>query len=86
MDEKAPDTSAVRPTRAWTLFVLVLGIAAWPISFAAVYDPDTWLIPIDAPAAALIATILVVPGALIVWVLGLAILWVRKRLRRSASA
>lgn len=86
MDEKAPDGSGGLPLRGWTHSVLALGIFAWPVLFAAVYDPDAWLIPIDAPAAALIATILVVPGALIVWVLGLAILWVRKRMRRSASA
>ena len=85
MDEKAPDVSVGLPVRGWTHFVLGLGILAWPVLFAAVYDPDAFLIPIDAPAAALIATIVVATGAPIVWLLGLAVLWVRKRLSPSAS-
>jgi hypothetical protein len=71
--------------RTWTLVVLVLGTAVWPVLCAAVYDPNAWLIPIDAPTAAVIATVLVVPSALIVWLLGLAVWWAGKRLRRSAS-
>ena len=87
MNEKAPShISGGLPVRGWTHVVLGLGTLVWPVLFAAVYDPDAFLIPIDAPAAALIATIVVATGAPIVWLLGLAVLWVRKRLRRSATA
>lgn len=94
MDEKAPETSAVRRTRSssgrehrgWALFVLMLGMFAWLGLFAAVYDPDAWLIPIGAPEAAFIATIVVAPVALVVWTLGLVVVWVREGRRRSASA